>query len=33
MICPKCNSKLPEGMLYCEKCGTEINIVPDFVPE
>ena len=33
MICPKCNSEIAEGMLYCEKCGAEINMVPDFVPE
>ena len=30
MICPNCGYELPEGHLLCEKCGTEINIVPDF---
>ncbi len=30
MTCPKCGYEIPEGMLLCEKCGTEINIVPEF---
>lgn len=30
MICPKCGHEMPEGHLLCEKCGAEINIVPDF---
>jgi len=33
MICPNCNLELPEGHLYCEKCGTEIQMVPVFEPE
>lgn len=30
MICPNCHSEIPEGLLLCEKCGAEINLVPDF---
>ena len=30
MKCPKCGSEIKEGHLYCEKCGEEIRIVPDF---
>ncbi len=33
MKCPKCNQELKEGQLYCESCGEEINIVPEFEPE
>lgn len=33
MNCPKCGCELTEGNLYCEKCGEEIRIVPDFEPE
>ena len=33
MKCPKCGFEIPEGQLLCEKCGAEINIVPDFEPE
>ncbi len=33
MVCPNCNSELPKGHLYCEKCGTEIQMVPVFEPE
>lgn len=33
MKCPKCNRELKEGNLYCEVCGEEIKIVPDFEPE
>ena len=30
MKCPKCGYEIPEGHLLCEKCGSEIKIVPDF---
>ncbi len=30
MICPKCGNEITEGHLYCEVCGEEIQIVPDF---
>ncbi|MCR4651800.1 MAG: chitobiase/beta-hexosaminidase C-terminal domain-containing protein [Lachnospiraceae bacterium] len=33
MICPKCNNEIPEGLLYCDKCGEEIQIVPVFEAE
>ncbi len=33
MKCPKCGFELAEGQLYCESCGEEIQIVPDFEPE
>lgn len=33
MKCPKCQNELIEGKLYCELCGTEIQIVPNFEPE
>ena len=33
MKCPKCGAELKQGYLYCEKCGEEIRIVPDFEPE
>lgn len=33
MKCPKCGKELKEGQLYCEECGGEIQIVPDFEPE
>lgn len=33
MKCPRCGSEIKEGHLYCEKCGMEIQIVPDFEPE
>ncbi|NLG02364.1 MAG: hypothetical protein GX567_00790 [Clostridia bacterium] len=33
MKCPNCNTELPEGHLYCEKCGAEVQIVPVFEPE
>lgn len=33
MRCPKCNQELKEGQLYCEACGEEILIVPEFEPE
>ncbi len=33
MKCPNCGEEIPEGMLYCEKCGTEILMVPEFDPD
>lgn len=30
MKCPNCGSEIRDGYLYCEKCGEEIRIVPDF---
>ncbi|MDD3367812.1 MAG: chitobiase/beta-hexosaminidase C-terminal domain-containing protein [Lachnospiraceae bacterium] len=33
MKCPKCGFEMGDGKLYCEKCGNEIRIVPDFEPE
>ncbi len=32
MKCPLCNAEIKEGSLYCEKCGEDIHIVPDFDP-
>ncbi len=33
MKCPNCGEEIKEGYLYCEKCGEDIHIVPDFEPE
>lgn len=33
MICPKCGNEIGEGKMYCEKCGEEIQFVPDYEPE
>ncbi|WP_026509375.1 MULTISPECIES: chitobiase/beta-hexosaminidase C-terminal domain-containing protein [unclassified Butyrivibrio] len=33
MKCPNCGKEIPEGHLYCEACGKEINFVPEFDPE
>lgn len=33
MNCPKCGAKMEQGKLYCQICGEEIKIVPDFEPE
>lgn len=33
MKCPDCGAEMVYGHLYCEKCGREIQIVPDFEPE
>lgn len=32
MRCAYCGAEIPEGTLYCEKCGTEVRIVPDYNP-
>lgn len=33
MKCQKCGTELVPGHLYCEVCGAEFQIVPDFEPE
>lgn len=33
MKCPKCGEEIREGYLYCESCGEDIHMVPDFEPE
>jgi len=33
MKCPNCGAEMQEGHLYCEHCGEDIHIVPDFEPE
>lgn len=33
MKCPNCGFEMQDDQLYCEHCGTEIQIVPDFEPE
>lgn len=30
MRCPNCGTELADGSLYCEKCGEDIHIVPDY---
>lgn len=33
MKCPNCGAEMKDGILYCEHCGEDIHIVPDFEPE
>ena len=33
MKCVNCGAEIPDGYMYCENCGEEIHIVPDFEPE
>lgn len=33
MKCPNCGAQMKEGSLYCEQCGEDIHIVPDYEPE
>ena len=33
MKCPNCGAHLEEGNLFCEVCGEEINIVPEYDPD
>ena len=33
MNCPKCGKELLDGRLYCEHCGGEINLGPEFEAE
>lgn len=30
MLCPKCGKEILDGHMYCEDCGCEINLVPEF---
>lgn len=30
MKCPNCGNDIPDHSLYCEQCGEDIHIVPDF---
>lgn len=33
MKCSKCGAEIKEGSLYCEHCGEDIHIVPDYDPQ
>ncbi|MCR4738733.1 MAG: chitobiase/beta-hexosaminidase C-terminal domain-containing protein [Lachnospiraceae bacterium] len=33
MRCPRCNTQIKEGYLYCQECGHEIRMVPDYEVE
>lgn len=33
MKCQNCGVDVPEDKIYCEKCGTAIQMVPDYSPE
>lgn len=32
MICPNCGATIDDGMLLCENCGAELQLIPDFDP-
>lgn len=32
MKCRYCGYEIPDGVLYCERCGKEVRIVPDYNP-
>lgn len=32
MRCRYCGHDIPDGILYCEQCGKEVRIVPDYNP-
>lgn len=32
MKCQGCGEQIPEGKLYCERCGRAVQIVPDYNP-
>lgn len=33
MKCQNCGADIPQGKIYCESCGTAIQMVPDYNPE
>lgn len=33
MRCQNCKAEIPEGKIYCERCGMAIQMVPDYNPE
>ncbi|MCR4589106.1 MAG: chitobiase/beta-hexosaminidase C-terminal domain-containing protein [Lachnospiraceae bacterium] len=33
MKCPNCGKEIPDEHLICEHCGTEIQMVPEYIPE
>ena len=33
MICPNCGAKIDDDKLYCEVCGCEIQLIPNYEPE
>lgn len=33
MICPNCNAEIADDLLYCPKCGEEVQYVPYYEPE
>ncbi len=33
MVCPNCNAEIEDDLLYCPKCGEEIQFVPYYEPE
>lgn len=32
MKCKYCGAIIPDGVMYCEVCGKEVQIVPDYNP-
>ena len=30
MKCKKCGAEIPQGYVYCNICGTEVQLVPDY---
>ena len=32
MKCKFCGHEIPDGVLYCDACGNEVRIVPDYNP-
>ncbi|MDE6688186.1 MAG: chitobiase/beta-hexosaminidase C-terminal domain-containing protein, partial [Lachnospiraceae bacterium] len=33
MVCPNCNAEIADDLLYCPKCGEEVQYVPYYEPE